>query len=35
MKSVAGNHPWEEKSANQDEIYGWKSSLGEENCKSG
>ena len=30
---MAGNHPWEKKPANQDEIYGWKSSLGEETCK--
>ena len=35
MKSVAGNHPWEKKPANQDEIYGWKSSLGGETSKSG
>ena len=35
MKSVAGNYLWEEKSANRDEFYGRKSSLGEENCKSG
>ena len=33
MKSVAGNHPWEKKPANQDEIYGWESSLREETCK--
>ena len=30
---MAGNHPWEEKSANQDEIYGWEPSLGRENSK--
>ena len=35
MNSMAGNHPWEEKTANQDEIYGWESSLGEETSKSG
>ena len=35
MKSMAGNYPWEEKPANQDEIYGWESSLGEETSKSG
>ena len=35
MKSAAENHPWEEKPANQDEFYGWESSLGEETCKSG
>ena len=35
MKSAAGNHLWEEKPANRDEIYGWKSSLGEETSKSG
>ena len=35
MKSVAGNHPWEKKPANRDEIYGWKSSLREETSKSG
>ncbi len=35
MKSAAGNHPCEKKPANQDEIYGWKSSLGGEICKSG
>ena len=33
MKSAAGNHPWEEKTASRDEIYGWKSSLGGEICK--
>ena len=33
MKSWAGNHPWEEKPANQDEIYGRKSSLGGETSK--
>ena len=27
---MVGNHPWEKKLANQDEIYGRKSSLGEE-----
>ena len=32
---MAGNHPWEKKPANQDEFYGWESSLGEETCKSG
>ena len=32
---MAENHPWEEKPANQDEISGRKSSLGEEFCKSG
>ena len=35
MKSVAGNHPWEKKPANQDEFRGRKSSLGEETSKSG
>ena len=30
---MAGNHPWEKKSVNQDEIYGWESSLGGETCK--
>ena len=35
MKSAAGNHLWEEKFANRDEIPGRKSSLGEEFCKSG
>ena len=30
---MAGNHPWEEKPANQDEFYGWESSLGRENSK--
>ena len=25
---MAGNHPWEKKPANQDEFYGWESSLG-------
>ena len=35
MNSMAENHPWEEKSANQDEFYGWKSSLGGETRKSG
>ena len=35
MKSAAGNHPWEGKPANRDEISGWESSLGEETCKSG
>jgi len=35
MKSAAGNHPYEKKLANQDEIRGRKSSLGEETCKSG
>ena len=35
MKSAAGNYLWEEKSANQDEILGRKSSLGGETCKSG
>ena len=33
MNSMAGNHPYEKKPANQDEIYGWKSSLGGENSK--
>ena len=32
---MAGNHLWEEKPANQDEFYGWESSLGGETCKSG
>ena len=35
MNSAAGNHPCEKNSANQDEIRGWKSSLGEETSKSG
>lgn len=35
MKSMAGNHLWEEKPANQDEFYGWESSLREETSKSG
>ncbi len=35
MNSMAGNYPWEEKPANQDEIYGWESSLGGETSKSG
>ncbi len=30
---MAGNHPWEKKPANQDEIRGRKSSLGEETSK--
>ena len=30
---MAGIHPYEKKPANQDEIYGWKSSLVEETCK--
>ena len=30
---MAGNHPWEKNSANQDEIRGRKSSLREEICK--
>ena len=33
MKSMVGNHLWEEKPASRDEIYGWESSLGEETCK--
>ena len=32
---MAGIHPYEKKPANQDEIYGWKSSLVGEICKSG
>ena len=32
---MAGNHLWEKKPANQDEIYGWESSLGGETSKSG
>ena len=28
-----GIHPYEKKPANQDEFYGWESSLREENCK--
>ena len=32
---MAGNHPWEKKPVNQDEIYGWESSLGGETSKSG
>ena len=32
---MAGIHPCEKKPANQDEIYGWESSLGGEICKSG
>ncbi len=35
MNSMAGNHLWEEKPVNQDEIRGWKSSLGGETCESG
>ena len=35
MKSAAGNHPCEKKPANQDEFYGWESSLGGETSKSG
>ena len=35
MKFRGGNHPWEEKPANQDEFYGWESSLREETSKSG
>ena len=35
MKSAAGNHPWEKKFANRDEISGRKSSLGGEPSKSG
>ena len=30
---MAGNHPYEKKLANQDEIRGRKSSLGRENSK--
>ena len=30
---MAGNHPYEKKLANQDEIRGRKSSLGEETSK--
>ena len=30
---MAGNHPYEKKPANQDEIRGRKSSLGGENSK--
>ena len=30
MKFRGGNHPWEEKPANRDEISGLESSLGEE-----
>ena len=33
MKSRIGNHPWEKKPVNQDEIDGWKSSLGEDTSK--
>ena len=33
MKFLGGNHPCEKKPANQDEIRGWKSSLGEETSK--
>ncbi len=32
---MAGNHPWEEKPANQDEFRGRESSLREETSKSG
>lgn len=32
---MVGNHPYEKKPANQDEIPDWKSSLGEETCESG
>ena len=35
MNSMAGNHPWEEKTVNRDEFYGWESSLGEETSKLG
>ena len=35
MKFLSGNHLWEKKPANQDEICGRKSSLGEETSKSG
>ena len=35
MKFLGGNHLWEKKPANQDEIRGRKSSLREEFCKSG
>ena len=30
---MVGNHPYEKKPANQDEIPDWKSSLGEETSK--
>ena len=30
---MVGNHPWEKKPANQDEFYGWESSLGGETNK--
>ena len=33
MNSMAGNHLYEKKLANQDEIRGRKSSLGGETCK--
>lgn len=32
---MAGNHLCEEKPVNQDEFYGWESSLREETSKSG
>ena len=35
MKFLGGNHPWEKKFANRDEIRGQKSSLREEISKSG
>lgn len=35
MKSAVGNHLWEEKPVNRDEISGWESSLGGETSKSG
>ena len=35
MKFLGGNHPWEKKFANRDEIPGRKSSLGGETSKSG
>ena len=35
MNSMAGNHPYEKKLANQDEFYGWESSLREETSKLG
>ena len=33
MNSMDGNHPYEKKPANQDEIYGWESSQREETSK--
>ena len=35
MNSMDGIHPCEEKPVNQDEFYGWESSLGGETSKSG